>query len=175
MSGSVTADAGYTGSDHLFRETDPYARAKYDLALRWLDRALLPGRLVYNVGCGGGYFSALAAARGCTVVACEPDPQAYALAAKSAPAGVTVLACGLDAFAANRPPADVVVMHDVLEHIEDDGAAVEQLARLVRPGGALAISVPSMPALFGLHDELLGHYRRYRQAELRRLIGRRFR
>jgi 2-polyprenyl-3-methyl-5-hydroxy-6-metoxy-1,4-benzoquinol methylase len=174
VSDAVAIDTSYTGADHAFRDLDPYARAKYDVALRWLERDMTPGRLVYNIGCGAGYFNTLVAEHGHRVVACEPDPEAYAQAVTRAGAAVTVMNCGLEAFAKDREPADIVVMHDVLEHIEDDRAAVEALAKLVKPGGALVVSVPAMPSLFGLHDELLGHYRRYTAPRLLALLRPRF-
>ena len=174
MSDAVAIDTSYTGADHAFRDLDPYARAKYDVALRWLEGEMTPGKVVYNVGCGAGYFNVLAAQRGNRIVACEPDREAFEAAAARAGPSVTVLNCGLEEFAKDREPADIVVMHDVLEHIADDRAAVEVLVKLVRPGGALVVSVPAMPSLFGLHDELLGHYRRYRAPELLALLRRYF-
>jgi SAM-dependent methyltransferase len=178
VSEAVSADSRYTHADHEFRDMDPYARSKYDLTLRWLRRAIIPGSLVYNIGCGSGYFNGLAVERGARVVACEPDPQAFAQAAareaRRAAGAATVLNCGLEEFAHDREPADVVVMHDVLEHMEDDAGAVQLLHRLVRPGGMLIVSVPGLQTLFGLHDEMLGHYRRYEGRQLKRLIERNF-
>jgi SAM-dependent methyltransferase len=163
-------DASYTTDDHEFRENDDYAGAKYDITLRWLGPAR--GRTLLNVGCGAGLFNELAHAGGFLVEACEPDPIAYAHAVSAAPAGVAVHNAGL--FDAPLSPADVVVMHDVLEHIDDDADAVAQIGRLVRPGGTAIISVPALQALFGLHDERLGHYRRYNRRSLRRVLDTRF-
>jgi 2-polyprenyl-3-methyl-5-hydroxy-6-metoxy-1,4-benzoquinol methylase len=160
-------DAGYTADDHEFRENDDYARAKYDITLRWLGAA--SGRRLVNVGCGAGLFNELAHAAGFRVEACEPDSGAYAVAAEHAPAGVDVHLGGLfDAPIAEG--ADVVVMHDVLEHIDDEAAAVLAVAKLVRPGGVAVVSVPALQSLFGLHDERLGHFRRYDRRSLRRAL-----
>jgi SAM-dependent methyltransferase len=65
---------------------------------------------------------------------------------------------------------DVVVLLNVLEHIEDDAAAVRQLRRVLRPGGAVVIEVPAGPHLFDVYDKVLMHYRRYRLSGLRRLL-----
>jgi 2-polyprenyl-3-methyl-5-hydroxy-6-metoxy-1,4-benzoquinol methylase len=157
-------DADYTAQDHSFRENDHYAGAKYDITLRWLGPGR--GRRLANIGCGAGLFNRMAADAGFTVEACEPDPAAYELAAESAPDGVVVHCAGLfDAPIAAG--ADVVVMHDVLEHIEDEAGAVARLAELVAANGALVISVPALQQLFGLHDEMLGHYRRYTRGQLK--------
>lgn len=43
---------------------------------------------------------------------------------------------------------DLVFCSEVLEHIEDDGAALDELSRVLAPGGWLLISVPTPPAIF---------------------------
>jgi 2-polyprenyl-3-methyl-5-hydroxy-6-metoxy-1,4-benzoquinol methylase len=163
-------DAGYTSADHSFRENDPYARAKYALTLRWLAPHMHPGDLLYNIGVGSGYFNHLAAARGLRVVGCEPDVQAFDAARRTAPPGVELLNLTLEEFARDRTPSQIVVMHDVLEHIEDDSAAVHVLRQIVARDGRVVLSVPALQSLFGLHDEQLGHYRRYTAASLRRVL-----
>ena len=62
---------------------------------------------------------------------------------------------------------DLVCMFDVLEHIEDDAAALLAARTHMAPGGALLITVPAYKALFGPHDEELHHKRRYERRELR--------
>lgn len=59
---------------------------------------------------------------------------------------------------------------DLLEHIEDDRAAAAELARVLRPGGVLVVTVPACPLLWSEHDEALDHLRRYRAAQLRRVL-----
>lgn len=166
----------YTEADHAFRDGDTYAGAKYDVTRRWL--AALPRRsprpTLVHIGCGSGLFNAMAVADGYEVLAYEPDPAACAMARETAPAEhCRVEQLGLDAVRLDDP-ADVVVMHDVLEHIEDDAAAVEKLRTLLAPDGTLILSVPALPALFGYHDEQLGHHRRYTRASLRRVLEPRF-
>jgi len=68
---------------------------------------------------------------------------------------------------------DTVVMVNVLEHIEDDGAAVDELARVLKPGGHLLLFVPALQFLFSDLDALHGHYRRYHLGQLTRLLRRR--
>jgi SAM-dependent methyltransferase len=62
---------------------------------------------------------------------------------------------------------DVVTTFDVLEHIEDDLAALVELRRVLRPGGTLLCGVPAFPFLWGAQDEISHHYRRYVRPELR--------
>jgi 2-polyprenyl-3-methyl-5-hydroxy-6-metoxy-1,4-benzoquinol methylase len=56
---------------------------------------------------------------------------------------------------------DGLLALDVIEHIDDDRAAVGQLGQLVRPGGVVIVSVPALPELFSRFDEIQGHRRRY--------------
>lgn len=65
---------------------------------------------------------------------------------------------------------DAIVMVNVLEHIEDDGAAVVELARVLKPGGHLLLFVPALSFLFSELDALHGHYRRYHLGPLTRLL-----
>jgi SAM-dependent methyltransferase len=139
-----------------------------------LDKLIVRGDVMYNIGVGSGYFNHLAAARGALVYGCEPDEAVFRTAAASAPTGVTVVHATLEDFAAGRSKAKFIVMHDVLEHIEDDVAAVDHLRSLVDDDGRLIISVPALPSLYGLHDEKLGHFRRYTGSALRRVLERRF-
>lgn len=163
-------NALYSGEDHAFRENDPYARAKYELTLRWLQAEMAAGETLYNVGVGSGYFNHLAVSRGARVVGCEPDEATFRAALDTAPANCELHHCGIEEFARGRSPAKLVVMHDVLEHIADDAGAAEVLHGLVERGGAAVLSVPALMSLFGRHDEELGHYRRYTPTALRRVL-----
>lgn len=65
---------------------------------------------------------------------------------------------------------DGVIALDVFEHIRDHEAAVAESLRVLRPGGALVLSVPAFRFLWGPHDVALMHVRRYRIGEVRRLL-----
>jgi 2-polyprenyl-3-methyl-5-hydroxy-6-metoxy-1,4-benzoquinol methylase len=62
---------------------------------------------------------------------------------------------------------DAVLALDVIEHIDDDRAAVARLGHLARPGGLVIVSVPALPELFTEFDAIQGHRRRYRPETLR--------
>lgn len=62
---------------------------------------------------------------------------------------------------------DLVTCCDVLEHLSDDRRAIGELARILKPGGQLLATVPAFQFLWGDHDTLYGHHRRYRAPELR--------
>ena len=67
---------------------------------------------------------------------------------------------------------DTVACLDVLNHVEDDEAAVARIAEVVQPGGRLIVAAPAFPALLGRRDRSLGHLRRYTKAGLRVLLER---
>jgi SAM-dependent methyltransferase len=61
---------------------------------------------------------------------------------------------------------DAIVLVNVLEHIEDDQSAINQLFRIVKPGGYLLIFVPALQALMSRLDVMHGHFRRYQKRDL---------
>ena len=61
---------------------------------------------------------------------------------------------------------DFVVAFEVLEHQEDDRAALRQWTQWVKPGGHLMISVPGHPERWNASDVWAGHYRRYDRKSL---------
>src|SRR5512139_1405300 len=62
---------------------------------------------------------------------------------------------------------DTVVCLNVVEHVDDDKGALENIRRVLSPGGKAIVLVPHGPTLFGTLDEVLGHKRRYTEASLR--------
>ncbi len=61
---------------------------------------------------------------------------------------------------------DAALLADVLEHVEDDAAAVSAAARLLAPGGVMIVTVPAMASLWSRWDEIHGHLRRYSRRDL---------
>lgn len=65
---------------------------------------------------------------------------------------------------------DLIIACDVLEHIDDDFQAAQNLLRMLKPGGFLLITVPAAPVLWDLHDQINHHYRRYTKNRLATLF-----
>lgn len=61
---------------------------------------------------------------------------------------------------------DAVTCINVLEHIDDDQKAIEEIYRMLKPGGVAHIEVPSCPSCYDIYDEHLMHHRRYALREL---------
>lgn len=65
---------------------------------------------------------------------------------------------------------DMIFALDVLEHIEDDNAAVKAIAKLLKKDGKLILTVPALMSLWSGHDVLNRHFRRYNKKELVKVI-----
>ncbi len=101
------------------------------------------------------------------VDACEYDAEARAIAA--AKSGIAVTEGALP----NKTPAqdasyDMIVLLDVLEHVEADMESLAAIRRKLRPEGRVLITVPALPWLWSAHDSEHHHFRRYTKASLRR-------
>jgi SAM-dependent methyltransferase len=66
---------------------------------------------------------------------------------------------------------DLVCAFDVVEHVEDDQQAVDELLRVCKPGGIVYVTVPAFMSLWSDHDVVNLHYRRYRKARLLALFS----
>jgi len=147
----------------------PRHRLRESLLLRLLLSAR-PGRALLNAGAGQGTFSQLLEARGFEVTSVDPSPEAVVLL--RARVRGPVLAASAHELPFEDASFDGAVLGEVLEHIEDDLAALREVARVVRPGGVIAASVPANPAWFGPSDRWAGHHRRYTREALLGLCGR---
>lgn len=140
----------------------------------WTRRAALdrlgpvaPGSVLMDLGCSTGYL--LEDLR-------EAHPQAALI-------GVDLIAAGLVKAHASVPDARLVqadacrlplgdasidgaVSLNLLEHLPDDGPALRELRRVLRPGARAVLVVPAGRRLYDYYDRFLGHARRYARGEL---------
>jgi SAM-dependent methyltransferase len=147
-----------------------------------------PGELVLDMGCGGGRHAFALYKMGARVVALDMDAAELKDVAgmfdalrPEVPAGAAAAAVRGDAY--RLPFADAtfdrVIAAEILEHLPADDVAMSELARVLKPGGRLAVTVPRwLPekVCWLLSDEYHanegGHIRIYRADELRdRLQG----
>jgi SAM-dependent methyltransferase len=133
-----------------------------DFVARWA-RPPAMSRIL-EAGCGTGGNLAMLARFG-PVSAFEPDDDARSWAAQR---GDYDIRPGALPQPVPFPPAsfDMVVLLDVLEHLDDDRACLATLAARLRPGGLALITVPAFGFLWSRHDESHHHKRRYRRVEL---------
>jgi SAM-dependent methyltransferase len=126
--------------------------------------AAAPGRHVLDVGAGSGTFSNELARRGFDVTSTDVTDEAIEVLRARVPGTVERADATSLPFAAAS--FDAVILGEVLEHLEDDAAAAAEAARVLRPSGILAVSVPRNPAWFSQSDRWAGHVRRYTREQL---------
>ena len=124
---------------------------------------------ILDYGCGTGGNTSAYGSFG-NIVGIEPDSAAVQLAHKRGGARYCRTS-GTD-LPFRDGSFDVVMASDVLEHIEHDGEAVSEIARVLRPGGSAILSVPAHQWLFSQHDTALQHFRRYSRLAVRDLLER---
>jgi glycosyltransferase involved in cell wall biosynthesis/phospholipid N-methyltransferase len=131
------------------------------------------GDEVLEIGAGHGTFTELLAGGGRQVTATELSPRAVAELDQRFAAAANVRAVHGDVLAGAADRSyDTVVMVNVLEHIEDDVAALEAIYATMRPDGHLLLYVPALRALYSEFDRRIGHHRRYKRSTLATVVSR---
>ncbi len=118
---------------------------------------------ILDAGCGSGRFMVDLTKRG-EVTGVELSDTSVALARQRG-TGEVVAGSVLEMPFADAS-FDLAVSLDVIEHLEDDIAALRELRRVVAPGGALLVTVPAYQWLWSGHDEINHHHRRYTRRTL---------
>lgn len=127
-----------------------------------------PARIL-EVGCGTGSNLALLQRYG-AVDAIEPDDGARALASRRG--GIAVMGGLLpEGVPLEDGHYDLIVLLDVLEHIEDDHGTLAYLRTKLASGGRLLLTVPASPWMWSDHDVAHHHKRRYTADALRMVLG----
>jgi 2-polyprenyl-3-methyl-5-hydroxy-6-metoxy-1,4-benzoquinol methylase len=161
----------YAADDlETMRQATRYGAHVYELFKHYI------GARVLEVGSGIGTISLRLVDHAEMVVGIEPNPNCVG-PLKEAIAGhprFTLKECHLEEcdpgeLAADR--FDTVVCVNVLEHIEDDVAALRTFRNSIVPHGHVVIFVPAVQAAYGPLDAELGHYRRYSRARLARAFA----
>jgi SAM-dependent methyltransferase len=143
--------------------------ARRDILRAIIRQLRLPPRArILEVGCGTGGNLAMLAQFG-TVCAAESD--GFALAHARDISGMDIREGRLpDRIPFTDELFDLVCVFDVLEHVEDDAAALSAVADRMKRGGFAVVTVPAYQGLFGAHDRAHHHFRRYTAHRLRRIV-----
>lgn len=141
-------------------------RARREILADYVARyAGLPAEArILEIGCGTGHNLPMLARFG-AVDAIEIDAAAREIA--SARLGKPIATAPLPQLAGiDRASYDLIAVLDVVEHIEDDVAALEAMAECLKPGGKILITVPAHQWMWSAHDVVNHHHRRYSKATL---------
>jgi len=120
-----------------------------------------------DLGCGNGFVTAWLAQNGLDVQGADIYLEGLRLARRRTDARLALVSPGrlpyVDEF-------DLVVLADVIEHVEDDVALLAQARAALHGGGAILVTVPAFSWLWGRIDDAAHHRRRYSAGQLRRTL-----
>lgn len=133
------------------------------------DLNLPEGAEILDAGCGTGGNLSMLAHHG-QVYAMELNDAARGLASNRGYADMQP-GCLPDNIPFGNNSFDLIVLLDVLEHLEDDKISLLHLRARLKQGGWLLVTVPAYPFLWSTHDEIHHHYRRYKRKELCSLLN----
>ena len=145
-------------------------RARREVLAALIRREVQPpaNARVLEIGCGTGHNLAMLGEFG-SVDALELDEEARAVAEQRL--GKSVMSAPLPELAGvPERHYDLIGAFDVIEHIDDDQAALASIARRLKPGGKLVVTVPAHQWMWSAHDVVNHHKRRYSKRALRALV-----
>jgi SAM-dependent methyltransferase len=142
------------------------------LARYWWASAFCEGRRVLDAGCGVGYGARLLKGAGASeVLAVDIAESVIEIAGNDAPEGVVFEVADLRSLGYAEDSFDLIVCFEVIEHVEEQDRVLDQLARVLRPGGLLLISSPNRGRYVPGNPH---HQHEYVPAELRAALESRF-
>jgi len=122
---------------------------------------------ILEIGCGTGHNLAMLSGFG-HVDGLELDDEAAALSEKRL--GRVIIRSPLPELDGVSNDYDLIGAFDVIEHIDDDHAALAAIATRLKPGGKFMMTVPAHPWMWTAHDVANHHKRRYSKRSLRALV-----
>jgi 2-polyprenyl-3-methyl-5-hydroxy-6-metoxy-1,4-benzoquinol methylase len=119
---------------------------------------------IWDIGAGTGSMARRLSRQGFDVVAVEPLADGARAIARQQVAAV--FCSSLEQLSLPDGCLRVLGLFDVIEHIEHPAGLLAEVRRVLEPEGIVAVTVPAFQGLWSDEDEVAGHKRRYRRAEL---------
>ena len=119
--------------------------------------------LMWEVGSGHGNVAILLKNYGTSVIAIEPLEQGTLVTANS---GIRSYVGTLDKLQFPKNSIKCIGIFDVLEHLENPNEVLDEIYRVLEPGGLLVTSVPAHQWLFSDFDKSIGHFSRYSRKKI---------
>jgi SAM-dependent methyltransferase len=157
-------DRDYELQTHQAENRHWWYRGRRKVLERVVEDLRLPARArILDAGCGSGRNMVELARHG-TVTGIELSETSVSLARERGMG--EVIAGSVLEMPFEADSFDLAASLDVIEHLEDDLAALRELRRVVAPGGSLLVTVPAYQWLWSGHDEINHHFRRYTRRSL---------
>jgi SAM-dependent methyltransferase len=161
-------DKDYVSAYHALEESHWWFVGRRDMVwrlLKDLDRNLS----ILEVGCSGGPLIRLLQRKGFSkIIGIDINECSVQLCRSLGEADIRVADGCATGF--SNEQFDVVIASDVLEHIEDPNQGLTEWSRILKPKGIVLVFVPAFQFLWGRHDEINCHYRRYTKQEFVALL-----
>lgn len=162
-------DSGYGERYRELYQRHWWWRARTEFIVETLRRLELPKEPsnILDIGCGDGLFFDRLAEFG-EVEGVEPFAE---LVAPNNPDRSRIYISPFDESFVPGKQYSLILMLDVLEHLERPNAALRQVSTLLKPRGRLVVTVPSFMALWTNHDVLNHHFTRFTKATFRSVVS----
>ena len=147
-----------------------FYKGKRSIVKNWINRylSLQAVNICLDIGSGTGIFVREMSGQ-CRSFGVEPSQEGLNFTAQNL--RKNFIAASATDLPFRDESADIITSMDVLEHVENDQRALNEMIRVIKPGGLVVVTVPACPFLMGDWDKSLGHFRRYRLRDFRVLLA----
>jgi len=142
--------------------------ARREILYSILKQFVAPSSRVLDIGCGTGFFNEKAKEL-YDVWGVDASPLAVSMCHERGLNNVFI-GSALDLSSVSDKRYDAILLLDVIEHLEEDFAALRAARKMLTPNGVVIISVPAFMFMWSQHDELNRHKRRYVRRQLHNLL-----
>jgi 2-polyprenyl-3-methyl-5-hydroxy-6-metoxy-1,4-benzoquinol methylase len=157
---------------HLERE-HWWFQARQEIVLSFLERycpQFRKGRIL-DIGAGTGSFLEVLGQQGVDIEGHDASNEAIKYLKTKTQAKVQQKSFPEDYSQEVSDQYDVIFLLDVLEHLKDDQAGMNEALRLIKPAGILICTVPAIKSMWSPYDVVSHHYRRYQSKELKSIVS----
>ena len=170
---TVYNEKWYKSQDYVREVGSPTVSLIKDLILKLIPRSGT-GLNALDAGCGTGFFTLEFLKRGFFVDSFDITEYAVEKTKSIIPwelkSRLDIQVLDINSFKTNKK-YDIILLSEVLEHINDDAAIVKKFGRMLKENGLILITVPFDQSLWSPSDEYSGHIRRYSSERMTKLIN----
>lgn len=141
-----------------------FFRVRKKILISFIEKYAKFGSKVFDFGCGSGYLVAELQKIGYDAHGVDFEKEAIGHGLMLGIKNLSVVSG--DKIEYPDQNFDLVMSFDVLEHIRNEKPVVAELARILKPGGKMILTVPAYQWLWGVQDEISHHFRRYTMSSL---------